>query len=92
MSKQKDATPFTADANRAKYSDPDLHWEDKLDFESAQRGFIAQLEDPVIRNEEGLPVWDLTPYTFLDRKLLRIPFIPAFGGRPGSTCITACSK
>jgi alkyl sulfatase BDS1-like metallo-beta-lactamase superfamily hydrolase len=68
MSKQKDATAFTADSNRAKYSYPELHWEDRLDFESAQRGFIAQLEDPVIRNEEGQPVWDLTPYTLLDRE------------------------
>ena len=41
MSKQKEATLLTREANKARYTDPDLHWEDTLDFEAARRGFIA---------------------------------------------------
>lgn len=68
MSEQKEATLFTQDANKAYYADPDFHWENELDFDFAQRGFIAKLEDPVIGNKDGQLVWDLTPYAFLDQK------------------------
>ncbi|MBN2060945.1 MAG: MBL fold metallo-hydrolase [Deltaproteobacteria bacterium] len=68
MSKQKDATIFTIDANKACYVDPDLNWDDDLDFEFAERGFIAKLEEPIIRDKEGDPVYDLNPYTFLDHE------------------------
>ena len=68
MSEQKDATPFTRELNEARYADPDLHWEDELDFEFAQRGFIAKLKEPIIRNKDGRLVWDLTPYIFLDQE------------------------
>jgi alkyl sulfatase BDS1-like metallo-beta-lactamase superfamily hydrolase len=68
MSDRKDATQLTRQYNKEQYDNPNLNWEDKLDFEFAQRGFIAKLEEPVIRNKEGQPVWDLTPYTFLDEE------------------------
>jgi alkyl sulfatase BDS1-like metallo-beta-lactamase superfamily hydrolase len=68
MSEQKEATIFTQNANKAQYADPNFNWQNELDFEFAQRGFIAKLEDPVIGNMDGQPVWDLTPYTFLDQE------------------------
>ena len=68
MSAQKEATKFTQNANKAQYADPDFNWENELDFEFAQRGFIAKLENPVIGNKDDQPVWDLTPYTFLDQE------------------------
>jgi alkyl sulfatase BDS1-like metallo-beta-lactamase superfamily hydrolase len=68
MLSQKDATVFTIKANKAQYSDPNLDWEIGLDFEFAQRGFIAKLDEPTIRNKEGLPIYDLSPYTFLDQE------------------------
>ena len=47
-------------------SSPDFN--DHTDFEDAARGFIASLPDPVIRTKSGTPVWDLTPYAFLDQE------------------------
>ena len=35
------------------------------DAENAQRGFIATLTDPVIRNAAGKPVWNLDAYAFV---------------------------
>lgn len=65
MSENKEATSFTREKNKALLNDPDLHWEDKLDFEFAQRGFIARIEEPVFRNNEGEVIWDSTTYGFL---------------------------
>ena len=39
---------------------------DIVDFADAARGFIASLPDLVIRTASGTPVWDLTPYAFLN--------------------------
>jgi len=66
MSEPKEASRFTIEKNKALYEDPVLDWEDKIDFEHAQRGFIARMEDLVIRNEDDEIVWELTPYGFLD--------------------------
>ena len=33
--------------------------------EASRRGFIASLEKPVIKGEDGRAVWDLTDYAFL---------------------------
>ncbi|MFC1841148.1 MBL fold metallo-hydrolase, partial [Thermodesulfobacteriota bacterium] len=66
MSEPKKASTFTIEKNKALYEDPVLDWEDKIDFENAQRGFIARMEDLVIRNEDGEIVWELTPYGFLE--------------------------
>ena len=41
---------------------------DTTDFEDAARGFVASLADPVIRTKNGTPVWDLTPYAFLNEE------------------------
>lgn len=42
-----------------------LPFDDTADFEEARRGFIGTLDDPVIRNERGTPVWNLNVYDFL---------------------------
>ncbi|WP_374687824.1 alkyl/aryl-sulfatase [Promineifilum sp.] len=60
---QNDATTFTAAANEALLNE--LNWEDTRDFEAAARGFIASLDDPVITDTNGRPVWDLSAYPFL---------------------------
>jgi len=59
MSEQKPATIITEAANKALYDDPNLDWKDTLAAESAQRGFIARLENPVIQTADGGPVWNL---------------------------------
>ena len=43
-----------------------LPFEDREDFDFAARGFIATLEDPVIRAADGRVVVDLSAYAFLD--------------------------
>jgi len=64
MSVQKDATKFTEAANNKLLSE--LNWDDTQDFEFAQRGYIASLEDPVITDGSGRPVWDMNAYAFLE--------------------------
>lgn len=39
--------------------------DDRVDFDFAARGFIATRTDPVIRNEQGKVVFDLSSYGFL---------------------------
>ena len=43
----------------------ELNWADHQAYEDAARGFIATLDDPVIRNEQGKPAWDLDGFPFL---------------------------
>ena len=40
--------------------------EDGRDTDFAQRGFIATRSDPVIRNAQGKPVWNLAAYDFVN--------------------------
>ncbi|MFN8472075.1 MAG: alkyl sulfatase dimerization domain-containing protein [Anaerolineae bacterium] len=63
MSNPKDATTFTAAANDALLAE--LNWVDATDFELARRGFIASLDEPIIADANGHPVWDLNAYPFL---------------------------
>jgi len=39
-----------------------LPFQDRDDFADAQRGFVASLDEPVIRTTSGRVVWDLTRY------------------------------
>ena len=39
---------------------------DQSDFEDAQRGFIAAIEDGVIKDADGVVVWDQARYSFLE--------------------------
>ena len=63
MSNRKEATPVTAAANASLLGE--LAWDDTQDFETAARGFIATLDDSVIRTADGRPVWDLDAFPFL---------------------------
>lgn len=63
MPQRKDATSFSAAANAALLQQ--LNWGDNQDFELARRGFIATLDDPVIRSDDGRTVYDLGVYPFL---------------------------
>ncbi len=43
-----------------------LPFDDVQDFEDAHRGLLAALPDPaIINNADGVPVWDLSTYSFL---------------------------
>jgi alkyl sulfatase BDS1-like metallo-beta-lactamase superfamily hydrolase len=43
-----------------------LPFDDTKDFEDARRGLIASLPEPgIIRNSQGVPVWDLSAYDFI---------------------------
>ncbi len=41
-----------------------LPFEDRSDFENARRGFIAALEEPIIRTDAGAEVWNLERFAF----------------------------
>ena len=53
---------FTARANAAVLAR--LPFEDRTDFENAQRGHLASLDRPVILDAEGNEVWNLERYAF----------------------------
>ena len=89
MSEPKEASKYTIEKNKSLYEDPGLDWEDKIDFENAQRGFIARMEDLVIRNEDGEIVWELTPYGFLENETAPSTVNPS---RRQSTCRTGAIR
>ena len=60
----KPATHATKDVN-ALYR-RGLPFNDTRDFADARRGLLASLPEPVvIRNSDGVPVWDATSYDFI---------------------------
>ena len=63
MLNRKEATPVTAAANTSLLGE--LAWDDAQDFENAARGFIASLEDPMIRRAEARRSGTLDAYPFL---------------------------
>jgi alkyl sulfatase BDS1-like metallo-beta-lactamase superfamily hydrolase len=63
MSNAKEATEFTTAVNRTLLAE--LNWEDTQDFVSSRQGFIATLDDLVIRDENGRPVYDIGAFAFL---------------------------
>ena len=58
----QNASDYTKSAN-ARFSET-LPWSDDEDFALADRGFIATREDPVIKDENGKIVMDLSAYDF----------------------------
>jgi linear primary-alkylsulfatase len=66
MPEPNDATGFTEETIRVISDHDHLDWEDRQDWEDAQRGFIASLDPPVIKNADGRDVWDLNQYSFLE--------------------------
>jgi alkyl sulfatase BDS1-like metallo-beta-lactamase superfamily hydrolase len=65
---RKDASLFTSEMNTSMRASADLEWDDRLDWEEARRGFIARLDEPVIRDQAGKAVWDLEQYAFLEEE------------------------
>lgn len=61
-----DATAPTSKQNASFLDHPLLDWSDRRDWDFANRGFIAKLEDSTIRDAEGKAVWDLGQYDFLE--------------------------
>jgi alkyl sulfatase BDS1-like metallo-beta-lactamase superfamily hydrolase len=59
----KPAHRITADANTRVLSD--LDFTDRVDFDDAQRGFVATLPDAHIEADAGGISWSLKPYGFL---------------------------
>lgn len=60
----KGATAHTRAANRA--ARDSLPWSDARDFADAARGFVATLDDPVIRRADGGVAGDLRSHDFLE--------------------------
>jgi alkyl sulfatase BDS1-like metallo-beta-lactamase superfamily hydrolase len=65
MSGSNDVTSFSEEANQAILKHEHLDWEDREDWEAAQKGFIARLDPPVIKDAAGRAIWDLNEYSFL---------------------------
>jgi alkyl sulfatase BDS1-like metallo-beta-lactamase superfamily hydrolase len=42
-----------------------LDYDDRQDFEDVDWGFIATLADPLVRNRDGVVVWDANAYDFI---------------------------
>lgn len=42
-----------------------LDYSDRQDFDDVERGFIATLSDPLVRNRAGTVVWDANAYDFI---------------------------
>ena len=59
----KPASAATIAANQAVAKS--LAFDDKHDFEDANRGLIAKLADPVIKTPDGKVVWDATRFDFI---------------------------
>ena len=45
-----------------------LPFDDRRDFEQAQRGFVAPVPDGIVKNERGAALWDLRAYEFLNQE------------------------
>ena len=65
MTERKDATKATKAANDRLLEE--LPFEDRRDFEEAERGFIAPLPDSgVLRGEDGSNVWNTSKFSFIE--------------------------
>jgi alkyl sulfatase BDS1-like metallo-beta-lactamase superfamily hydrolase len=69
MTQRKDATKATKDANDKLLEE--LPFEDRRDFEEAERGFIAPLPDGgVLGAEDGSDVWNTSKFSFIEEDSL----------------------
>lgn len=60
----KEATRHTIEYNRNFAAQHGLDFQDKQDFQDAERGFIATIKDPQIKNKEGRTVYDASSFDF----------------------------
>ncbi len=68
---QTDSSPKPASAATIKAQqrqEASLPAEDGRDAEFAARGFVGTLADPIIKNKDGKPVWNLDAYAWMDGK------------------------
>ncbi len=65
-SSQKPASAATIEMQKRQLAS--LPLDDGRDAEFAGRGFLGTLADPVIRNKDGTPVWNLDAYAWIDGK------------------------
>ncbi|MEV1027016.1 alkyl sulfatase dimerization domain-containing protein [Streptomyces sp. NPDC050264] len=63
--RSKPATSRIASANEAMLRR--FPFDDTQDHDDSRRGFITSASDPLIRDDDGRPVWDLDAYAFLDK-------------------------
>ncbi|SDS53611.1 Alkyl sulfatase BDS1, metallo-beta-lactamase superfamily [Halopseudomonas xinjiangensis] len=63
MAAPNPATEATTKANDAVLDS--LDFSDKQSFDDARRGFIAELPNAEVLNEDGKPAWSARPYAFL---------------------------
>lgn len=63
---QKEATTATTSANAAVLNE--LDFTSKQDFDDAQKGFIATIQDLDIKDATGRSVWSLKDYAFLNNE------------------------
>ncbi|WP_459685822.1 alkyl/aryl-sulfatase [Viscerimonas tarda] len=59
----KPATAFTKSVNQAEYAR--LNFSDSIDYQEATKGFIAGLEDGLLRNDKNEPIANLNVYNFI---------------------------
>lgn len=64
----KKATSHTIEYNKNFLSAHGLDENDKQDFKDAEKGFIATLKDPNIKNKEGRTVFDISSFNFTKDK------------------------
>lgn len=64
VTEAQEASETTRNANAALLDY--LPFDDQTDFENARRGLIATLDDPVIVNEAGDPVYDAGAFAFIE--------------------------
>lgn len=88
----KPASEFTIKANQQVLNT--LPFNDKQDFEDAQRGFIAKPETLTIKDDKGNVVWDLEQYkTYIGLdKAAPDSVNPSLWRNAQLTCSTACSR
>lgn len=68
MCQRHNATEYTVKANTAFLKENFLDITDRQDFEDAQKGFIARLDEPEIYDERGEAVFSDRTYAFLDEE------------------------
>ena len=69
----------------------DLPFEDRADFEDADRGLIGSLDPGVVKDASGRVVWDNDAFAFL-AATARTRLTRACGGSPSCAHGRACSR
>lgn len=64
----KKARSHTIEYNKKFFGVHGLDENDKQDFQDAEKGFMATLKDPNIKNKEGRTVFDISAFDFTKGK------------------------